>query len=564
MCADFGAAGVCEWPAISSARREVRKLTATELVAGFGQHLWLLDTASCKAVVAAVDPGAPERIPSVRFVSARTDRMKQWAAAVLALTGFRNFRFALAQTDDHGHDHGHDHGDGAFEWAGIFDTPNSNYLWTAQKTDGGYADPTLKMVALPTATVSKQALSDLEAQGETAMEATDSTCTRVQSGGTITPANTCYILEFQSSAWQSLFNIDASATAGIAFFTNHGPTEFEADAHYLKDSVGEDIEPVAALPEATVTAAPETPYDWGLILAAVLVNVVTFIGVVLLFSPLRRLAEKPVCSAMLFAFAAGALLACAFFLLLFEATHLIGTGWTSEVDIVWRWGAMILAGMIVPPVVETVCSLVVAARGSASQTAVAETSKEDAEGTALNEEQKFRVKARLLGAVLIGDFFHNLCDGFFIGAAFQVCGNAFGWSVATGTILHELPQEIADFVVLTGPGVSLSPVKALLANFASGLSVVIGAIIVSATPIDDSVIGLILAFGGGVYLHVGATDCLPKMYDPKLRFVERLAAMLAFVVGTVLIGLILIGHEHCYAPASEGEGGHGHSHGHSH
>ncbi|CAE7843122.1 SLC39A12 [Symbiodinium necroappetens] len=389
--------------------------------------------------------------------------MKQWAAAFLVL------RFALAQTDDHGHDHGHDHGSGAFEWAGIFDTPNSNYLWTAQKTDGGYADPTLKMVALPTATVSQQALSDLEAQGETAMEATDSTCTTVQSGGTITPAaNTCYILEFESSAWQSLFNIDASATAGIAFFTNHGPTEFEADAHYLKDSVGEDIEPVGELPEVTVTPAPETPYDWGLILAAVLVNV------------------------------------------------------------------------------------------------VAETSKEDAEGTVLNEEQKFRARARLLGAVLIGDFFHNLCDGFFIGAAFQVCGNAFGWSVATGTILHELPQEIADFVVLTGPGVSLSPLKALIANFASGLSVLIGAIIVSATPIDDSFIGLILAFGGGVYLHVGATDCLPKMYDPKLRFVERLAAMLAFVVGTVLIGLILIGHEHCFAPTSEGEGGHGHSHGHSH
>ena len=93
---------------------------------------------------------------------------------------------------------------------------------------------------------------------------------------------------------------------------------------------------------------------------------------------------------------------------------------------------------------------VVAARGSASQTAVAETSKEDAEGTALNEEQKFRVKARLLGAVLIGDFFHNLCDGFFIGAAFQVCGNAFGWSV-----------EIADFVVLTGPGVSFVAGKGL-------------------------------------------------------------------------------------------------------
>ena len=92
----------------------------------------------------------------------------------------------------------------------------------------------------------------------------------------------------------------------------------------------------------------------------------------------------------------------------------------------------------------------IAMRGSSSQTAVAETSKEDAEGRAVNEEQQFRARARLLGAVLIGDFFHNLCDGFFIGAAFQVCGNAFGWSIATGTILHELPQEIADFVVLTG------------------------------------------------------------------------------------------------------------------
>ena len=46
-----------------------------------------------------------------------------------------------------------------------------------------------------------------------------------------------------------------------------------------------------------------------------------------------RLVQKPVFSAMLFAFAAGALLACAFFLLLFESTHLIGVGWKTEVGI---------------------------------------------------------------------------------------------------------------------------------------------------------------------------------------------------------------------------------------
>ena len=209
---------------------------------------------------------------------------------------------------------------------------------------------------------------------------------------------------------------------------------------YPEDSIGTDIEPLGELP---VKAEEETPMDAGPFAAAFLVNLVTFIGVLLMFGPLRRMMEKPVFSAMLFAFAAGALLACAFFLLLFESTHLIAVGWKTEVDIVWRWGAMILAGMVVPPVVETIISLLTLTRGQ-GESPPAEDAKQEAETgpelEGLDSAQKFRAKARLLGAVMIGDFFHNLCDGFFIGAAFQVCGNAFGWSVATGTILHELPQ----------------------------------------------------------------------------------------------------------------------------
>ena len=233
----------------------------------------------------------------------------------------------------------------------------------------------------------------------------------------------------------------------------------------------------------------------------------------------------------------------------------------------WRWGAMILAGMVVPPVVETIMSLIMMARQGPSTSEQspedAEKSPESPELAGLDDAQKFRAKARLLGAVIIGDFFHNLCDGFFIAAAFQGCGNAFGWSVATGTILHELPQEIADFIILTGPVAGLSTPKALAFNFLSGLSVLLGALIVAATPVDNSLIGLILAFGGGVYIHVGATDCLPKMYDPKLRFGERLCAFLSFAVGAVCIGLILIGHEHCVPEGSSHDHGSGHD-GHAH
>ena len=117
---------------------------------------------------------------------------------------------------------------------------------------------------------------------------------------------------------------------------------------------------------------------------------------------------------------------------------------------------MILAGIVVPPVVETIISLVMLSRGQ-GESASAEDAKQEAETKpeleGLDSAQKFRAKARLLGAVMIGDFFHNLSDGFFIGAAFQVCGNAFGWSVATGTILHELPQardDVSSTVDLTG------------------------------------------------------------------------------------------------------------------
>ena len=243
------------------------------------------------------------------------------------------------------------------------------------------------------------------------------------------------------------------------------PIEFEATSHYLKDDHGNDIEPKATIPEAAEATEATEETDWGPpMLGAFIVNLATFIGVFLLFPPVKKMSARPVFGAMLFAFAAGALLACAFFLLLFEATHLVAVGWSAEVDVVWRWGTMTLAGLVLPPVVETICSIIMLAvkgpGGSAAPPSGEESSVETGKAETEDPVAKFRAKARLVGAVVIGDFFHNLCDGFFIGAAFKGCGNSFGWSVAAGTILHELPQEVADFVILTGPDVALGIAKA--------------------------------------------------------------------------------------------------------
>ena len=86
-------------------------------------------------------------------------------------------------------------GDHPYEWGGIFETPESNYMWTSQKVNAQYADPSLTMVAWPVTTFTEEALKALEEQAEEAM---NMTCTDVQAGGTIVPAsNTCFRLVFQ-------------------------------------------------------------------------------------------------------------------------------------------------------------------------------------------------------------------------------------------------------------------------------------------------------------------------------------------------------------------------------
>ena len=247
-------------------------------------------------------------------------------------------------------------------------------------------------------------------------------------------------------------------------------TEFEATVHYLKDDHGDDIEPKATIPAEAAAAATEDT-DWAApMLGALAVNLATFIGVFLLFPPVRKISARPLFGAMLFAFAAGALLACAFFLLLFEASHLVATGWAAEVDVLWRWRTMILAGLVLPPVVGTICSIIMLAfKGGSAASPGEESSVEAGKAETGDPVAKFRATARLVGAVVIGDFFHNLCDGFFIGAAFKGCGNAFGWSVIAGTILHELPQEVADFVILTGPDIRFGIAKAWTSGLAHAL-----------------------------------------------------------------------------------------------
>jgi len=472
-----------------------------------------------------------------------------------------------------GHDEHNGHDEHSFEWAGIFETPAEAYTWIAQKKNGRYADASMKMAVLSATSATVEALSKLKSEGKESLEAN---CTIVRAGGTITAkADTCFKLEFDQDVYTSIFKVDARGVSALAFFTEHVPTEFEQDAHYLKTSTGGDVEPLGELPTGVKNDTEKSERPWGhAIGAAMLVNIVTLIGVILLVPSIQRVSTSYNIEfqSIVSAFAAGALLACAFFLLLFESTHLIAADWKEEQAVVWRWGTMILAGFALPAVLDTSIHAMAMAgcfryferrcnsrNLDQSQSGESDTKDVEKEATkeAKNSDADFIARVRLIGGILIGDFFHNLCDGFFMGAAFVGCGPTFGWTVVVGTVAHELAQEIADFAILTGDG-ALKPAVALALNFLSGTSVLLGVLIILSRDVSSGVIGMLLAFGGGVYIHVAATDCMPKVYAKSLSLFIRLACVGFFFLGAVAIGMVLLDHEHCDVADGDAHAGHGH------
>ena len=156
------------------------------------------------------------------------------------------------------------------------------------------------------------------------------------------------------------------------------------------------------------------------------------------------------------------------------------------------------------------------------------------------------VQKRTACSIFVGDFLHNMADGFFIGAAFKLCDNSMGWTVAMGAFAHELAQELADFFVLVGPG-GMSVPKAILLNVVSGMSVTLGGIIMTATDVGDGFTGNVLIFGAGAYFYIGCVEAVPRAFYPTGTVNMKMVALLLYIVGAACIAFVLFGHEHCAA-----------------
>ncbi|KAL7533870.1 hypothetical protein ACHAWF_004650 [Thalassiosira exigua] len=168
----------------------------------------------------------------------------------------------------------------------------------------------------------------------------------------------------------------------------------------------------------------------------------------------------------------------------------------------------------------------------------------DEEGAGAELPTKVEIDYRLIASVVVGDAFCNFVDGLFVGASFLGCSWATTLSILMVTLFHELPQEMADFLLLTRYA-GLSTVQACVVNFGSGLIVTLGGIVVLAGSASDEIVGVILAMAGGCYFNIAACETVPRIERHVHVLADRAAMVLSFILGTVPIGLVLLKHEHC-------------------
>src|SRR3989344_3105337 len=107
---------------------------------------------------------------------------------------------------------------------------------------------------------------------------------------------------------------------------------------------------------------------------------------------------------------------------------------------------------------------------------------------------------------IAGDALHNFLDGVAIAASFLV-SVPIGVATASAVIFHEIPQEIGQFAILVHGGWSRK--KALLYNFASALTAILGALLVlifsrSFTEAPQLLLGLSAAS----FIYIAMSDLL--------------------------------------------------------
>ena len=234
-----------------------------------------------------------------------------------------------------------------------------------------------------------------------------------------------------------------------------------------------------------------------IILSLFLISFISFIGAFTLYLNKKKLQDILV---TLTSFAAGTLLAVAFFDLLPEALELQGE----------KTFALVLLGLILFFILERIIHW----------------------HHCHDEECEIHAEHYLN---IIGDGFHNFLDGGLIAASYLI-SIPVGIATTIAIAAHEIPQELGDFAILVHGG--FSEKKALLFNFLSALSAVIGGLFVFyLSNIFNALVPILISISAGGFIYIATADLLPAISKEKNRK-KMLIHSLAFIIGILLLFIL--------------------------
>lgn len=146
-------------------------------------------------------------------------------------------------------------------------------------------------------------------------------------------------------------------------------------------------------------------------------------------------------------------------------------------------------------------------------------------------------KHKSLGILsLLGDGVHNFLDGMVIAATFFV-DMKLGFVTTLAVAFHEIPEEVAEFGVLIYAG--FSRVKALLLNFLSATTVILGGIVsFLLADLLGELLAPFLFFAVGLFLYVSASDFVPEIRKEQ-NLSKSLGLLATFAAGIFFMWLVL-------------------------
>ncbi|MGB9741426.1 MAG: ZIP family metal transporter [Candidatus Bathyarchaeales archaeon] len=140
---------------------------------------------------------------------------------------------------------------------------------------------------------------------------------------------------------------------------------------------------------------------------------------------------------------------------------------------------------------------------------------------------------------LVGDGIHNFIDGVVIAATFMI-GFELGFATTLAVIFHEVPQEIGDFGVLVYGG--LSRKKALIYNFISAVTAILGALATYFLAHLRSIEALLVPFAAGGFIYIAATDLMPELHK-KSHSGESIVQLFLILLGIGLMAFLKMAFE---------------------